>query len=134
MSISAIQHSDPVIHIYIYTHSFSPIIFHYGLSQETRCSSLCYIQDGLIAYPRASFKITPSYNPFPHYPLLLASAQICLFPPFHLLTQNLSYTAFPAAPNIYRCFLAHDILGKSVSCLFPVIYIYTYISFYIPSS
>ena len=39
MPISAVQQSDPVIHTYIYSSSY--IIFHHGLSQETRYSSLC---------------------------------------------------------------------------------------------
>ena len=39
VTIFAVQPSDPVIHIY--THSFSHIIFHHGLPQETRYSSLC---------------------------------------------------------------------------------------------
>ena len=42
VSISAVQHSDPAIHIYIYI-LFSHIIFQYGLSQETGYSSLFYI-------------------------------------------------------------------------------------------
>ena len=48
-SISAVQQSDPVIHmyvcvyVYIDTHSFSHIIFHYVLSQETGYSFLYYI-------------------------------------------------------------------------------------------
>ena len=37
--ISAVQQSDPVSQINTY---FFPILFHYGLSQETRLSSLCY--------------------------------------------------------------------------------------------
>ena len=37
--ISAIQQSDSVIHVYTF---FSKIIFHYGLSQNTEYSSLCY--------------------------------------------------------------------------------------------
>ena len=39
-SISAVEHNDPVIHIYI--HSFSHITFHHDLYQETGYSSLCY--------------------------------------------------------------------------------------------
>ena len=38
--ISAIQQSDPVIQ-HLHTHSFSYIIFHHGLSQETGYSCLC---------------------------------------------------------------------------------------------
>ena len=38
--ISAVQQSDPVIHIHIYSPSY--IIFHHGPSQETGHSSLCY--------------------------------------------------------------------------------------------
>ena len=49
VSISVVQHSDPVIHtyihvyiyIYIYIHSFSNIMFHHVLSQETAYNSLC---------------------------------------------------------------------------------------------
>ena len=37
--ISAIQQSDSVLHIYTF---FLNILFHYGLSQETGYSSLCY--------------------------------------------------------------------------------------------
>ena len=58
--ISAVQQSDPVIHIYMYiyvcvciyilvytymythTHFFPYIIFHHGLAQEIGYSSLCY--------------------------------------------------------------------------------------------
>ena len=40
--ISAVQQSDPVIHID--THSFCHIIFHHVLSQEIRYGSLCYTE------------------------------------------------------------------------------------------
>ena len=40
MLISAKQQSDSDIYIYIYT--FKKILFHYGLSQDTEYSSLCY--------------------------------------------------------------------------------------------
>ena len=53
VSISAVQHRHPVICIYVMCvcmymcvcmciHSFSYIIFHHGLYQETGYSSLCY--------------------------------------------------------------------------------------------
>ena len=46
MLISVVQQSDSVIHththIYIYIHILFYILFHYGLSQETGYSSLCY--------------------------------------------------------------------------------------------
>ena len=38
--ISVIQQRDPILHIY--TLFFQTIHFHYGLSQETGYSSLCY--------------------------------------------------------------------------------------------
>ena len=41
LSISAIQQSDPVIHIYI--HSFSYIFFHHFSSHVIRYSPLCYM-------------------------------------------------------------------------------------------
>ena len=37
--VSAIQQNDSVIHIYTY---FFHMIFHYGLSEDIECSSLCY--------------------------------------------------------------------------------------------
>ena len=37
--VSAIQQTDPVLHIYTF---FFNILFHHGLSQETGYSSLCY--------------------------------------------------------------------------------------------
>ena len=46
--ISAVQQSDSVIYIYIYiyththTHILFHILFHYGLSQVIKYSSLCY--------------------------------------------------------------------------------------------
>ena len=42
---SSVQHSDPVIHIYIYIyiHSFSHTIFHHVLSQMIEYRSLCYM-------------------------------------------------------------------------------------------
>ena len=40
--ISAVQQSDSVIHIYIYTHILLKIIFHYDLSQDIDYNSLSY--------------------------------------------------------------------------------------------
>ena len=40
MLISTVQQSDSVMHIYIYT--IFHVLFHYGLSQDTEYSSLCY--------------------------------------------------------------------------------------------
>ena len=42
MLISAVQQSDSVIYIYIYTHTLFHIPFPYGLSQDIQYSSLCY--------------------------------------------------------------------------------------------
>ena len=39
MLISAVQQSDS---LYIYTYIIFHILFHYGLSQDIECSSLCY--------------------------------------------------------------------------------------------
>ena len=39
--ISSVQQSDPLIHIQIHLYIFN-ILFHYGLSQDTEYSSLCY--------------------------------------------------------------------------------------------
>ena len=40
--ISGVYQSDLVIYIYIYI-IFFKILFHYSLSQDSACSSLCYI-------------------------------------------------------------------------------------------
>ena len=53
--ISAVQNDSD---IYIYTHTLTyihtvflkNILFHYGLSQDTEYSSLCYIQQDLVVY------------------------------------------------------------------------------------
>jgi len=41
VSISAVQHGDPVIHICVYVHSFSHTIFYHILYQEIGYRSLC---------------------------------------------------------------------------------------------
>ena len=54
--ISAVQQSDSVIHTYIciyvhiYIYILFYILFHYGLSQDTEYSSLCYTV-GPVVYP-----------------------------------------------------------------------------------
>ena len=42
LSVSAVQKSDPVIHIYIHIHCFSHIILHHVPSQVNGYSFLCY--------------------------------------------------------------------------------------------
>ena len=65
--ISAVQQSDSIIHIHIYIHIFVcvcvcvcvcivRILFHYGLSQNIECSSLCYTVGPY--YLSQSFKLT----------------------------------------------------------------------------
>ena len=57
MPISALQHNDPVIYIYIYTHYFSHAIVHHVLSHETGYNSL-------LLYSRASLLIHSKWKNF----------------------------------------------------------------------
>ena len=60
--ISAVQQSDSVIYIYIYINNLFNVLFHCGLSQDIKYSSLWYIVSSTLLFIRSIFYIYNSLH------------------------------------------------------------------------
>ena len=104
LSISAVQQSDPVTHIYIL---FSHIILHHVPSQVTGYSSLCQV---LTAYPLQMQQFASTNLKLPVHPTPSSSpwATTCLFSKSVIFLSVLFF--------IYHVFLIHSSVDGHLGC------------------